>query len=361
MNAVWKEDAWMLDESKIAMLLGWRPMQLADVCACMDIIAADPVIGPRYGAALEDLGYAWRHLLGSAAMTTSVFVRSDRNRQEVVGFSVSVFVSDRCIREIKTPPLSWFGPELAKRVGGRNSPILTDSEVRDANSGEGLNELVWESLAIPEIAQRPEFYHVMLGSFIEAHRGFFFNELITSQSGSAERMQCAVDSGGLYWNPSRRCYQATSPEPTGVLVTQPYIVGITRDLAFARHGSWVGTLFDYRPPQFGVSRGEQQLLLTALASSGGTDHELAGNLRLSVPTIKKMWSSIYRRVNASNPELIPDSALAESGTRERGREKKRSLLAYIREHPEELRLHSPKLLTASLHRQPAEDACQIAQ
>ena len=340
----------MLERSKIAMFLGCRPMQRQDLGACMDIIVEDPVIGPRYGAVLNDLTDAWRHLLGSAAMTTSVFVQPNQKRQKIVGFAVSVFVSDLYICEIKTSPLSWFGPELAKRAGGQDSPILSDSEVRTANSSGGLNQLVWESLAVPEIAQRPEFYHVMLGSFIEAHRGFFFNELITSQSGCAERMQFAVDSGALYWNPARRRYETASTEPTGDLVTRPYIVGITRELAFSRHGSWLGTLFDYRPPRFGVSRGEQQLLLTALASSGGTDQELAGNLRLSVPTIKKMWNSIYRRVNACNPELIPDSALSESGTHERGREKKRSLVAYVRDHPEELRLHSPKLLTESLHR-----------
>jgi hypothetical protein len=40
--------------------------------------------------------------------------------------------------------------------------------------------------------------------------------------------------------------------------------------------------------------------------------------------------------------------LAESGTHERGREKRRSLLAYLREHPEELRLHSPRLLRQNL-------------
>ncbi|MEP7186382.1 MAG: hypothetical protein ABI767_11150, partial [Rhodanobacter sp.] len=167
-------------------------------------------------------------------------------------------------------------------------------------------------------------------------------------SGSVERVQFTLDSGGLYWNPARQVYEAKPPEPAGILVTRPYIVGITRELAFARHGSWVGTLFDYRPPQFGLSRGEQQLLLAALASSGGTDQELALNLRLSVTTLKKMWSSIYRRVNACDPVLIPDSALPESGTHDRGREKKRSLLAYLREHPEELRLYSPKLLTESL-------------
>lgn len=340
----------MLEGSKIAMFLRGRPMQPTDVSACADIVVADPVIGPRYGAVIEDLGCAWRQLLGAAAMTTCVFEQLQQKRQKIVGFGVSVFVSDAFLREIKTAPLCWFGPELAQRVTGRNSPILSDDEVRDANSGDGLNALVWESLATPEIGERPEFYHVMLGSFIESHRGFLFKELITAQSGRADRAQFTVDSGGLYWDPARWVYGATPLVPTAVLVAQPYIVGITRELAFARSGSWMGTLFDYRPPRFGLSRCEQHLLQTALASSGGTDQELAGNLCRSVPTIKKMWGSIYRRVNACDSELIPDSALAESGTCERGREKKRSLLAYVREHPEELRLHSPKRLTESLQR-----------
>lgn len=163
-------------------------------------------------------------------------------------------------------------------------------------------------------------------------------------------MQFTVDSGGLYWYPVRKFYGTTQPGPAESFVASPYIVGITRELAFVRPGSWMSTLFDYCPPGFGLSRGEQQLLLTALASSGGTDQDLAAVLRLSVPTVKKMWGSAYRRVNACDPDLIPDSTQAESGTHDRGREKKRSLLAYVREHPEELRLYSPKLLTQSLQR-----------
>lgn len=340
----------MLDDSKIAMLLRWRPMQPTDVPACVDIVAADPVIGPRYGAAVDNLDYALHRLLGAAAMITGVFEQTQQKRQRIVGFGISVFVSDEFIHEIKTPPLCWFGPELARRVNTRDCPILSDRQVREANSGEGLNELVWESLVLPEIGRKPEFYHVMLGAFIEAHRGFLFKELITSQPSNPERIRFAIDSGGLYWNPARQVYQEALPEPAETFVGRPYIVGITRELGSARPGSWVGTLFDYRPPQFGFSRGEQQLLLAALASSGGTDLELSGKLRLSLPTIKKMWGSIYHRVNACDPEMIPDSALAESGTSERGREKKRSLLAYVREHPEELRLHSPKLLTENLLR-----------
>ncbi|MEO7050758.1 MAG: hypothetical protein ABI128_03760 [Rhodanobacter sp.] len=55
-------------------------------------------------------------------------------------------------------------------------------------------------------------------------------------------------------------------------------------------------------------------------------------------------------LNRRDPELIPDSALAKSWVHVRGGEKKRNLIAYVREHLGELRLHFPKLLTESLHR-----------
>ena len=49
------------------MPLQWRPMQANDV-AVRQVIAAHPVIGPRYGAAIKDLPRCWLRLLGSEAM-----------------------------------------------------------------------------------------------------------------------------------------------------------------------------------------------------------------------------------------------------------------------------------------------------
>ncbi|MBS0433168.1 MAG: hypothetical protein JSS21_12310 [Proteobacteria bacterium] len=340
----------MLDSSQIALPLRWRPMQPADVDACVEIVAAHPVIGPRYGADIEDLARAWRRLLGSAAVTHAVFEQLDRNRARIVGVGFSVFVRDEFMREIKTPPLAWVGPELAKRVAGRDSPVLTDDEVRDANSGEGLSEVVWEGTGTPEFARTMAFYHHLVGAYVEAHRGFLLKEMITAQAESAERLRWVVEAGGLHWDAARQCYETTSSEPPETIAAQPHLVGITRELESVRPGSWIGTLFDYHPPRFGFSRGEQQLLLAALSGPCGTDRELAASLGLSLPTIKKMWNSIYLRVAARDPELVPDPAHAESGTGERGPEKRRRLLAYVREHPEELRPHSRKLLEQSLHR-----------
>jgi hypothetical protein len=266
----------MLESSNIAVPLRWRPMQPADVDECVAIVATHPVIGPRYGTDIENLGRAWHLLLGSAAVNNAVFEQLDRKCATIVGIGFAVFVRDAFIREIKTPPLVWVGPELARRVAEGDSPILTNDEMRDANSGAGLGEVVWEGTGTPDFARTMDFYHHMVGAYVEEHRGFLFKEMITAQAESAERLRWVVEAGGLYWNPAHQRYETTSSEPAETFAARPHLVGITRELASERPGSWIGTLFNYHPPRFGFSRGEQQLLLTALKSFHGTDQELAG-------------------------------------------------------------------------------------
>jgi len=109
-----------------------------------------------------------------------------------------------------------------------------------------------------------------------------------------------------------------------------------------RTGSWVGGLFLYHRPKFGFNRSEQRLLVSAIA--GGTDEELSDRLGTSLSTIKKTWLSVYSRVTTCFPDLLPDHCPSNESTAERGKEKRRRLLTYLREHPEELRPVSRKLL-----------------
>ncbi len=67
-----------------------------------------------------------------------------------------------------------------------------------------------------------------------------------------------------------------------------------------------------------------------------TNTVLAKELGVSLPTVKKMWLSIYDRVAQHAPELIVANATIGAENK-RGKEKKRHLLAYLQEHPEELR------------------------
>jgi hypothetical protein len=57
----------------------------------------------------------------------------------------------------------------------------------------------------------------------------------------------------------------------------------------------------------------------------------------SLHAIKKLWISIYQRVEDHLSELIPNQQQLELPANGRGKEKRRRLLAYLREHPEELR------------------------
>ncbi len=58
-----------------------------------------------------------------------------------------------------------------------------------------------------------------------------------------------------------------------------------------------------------------------------------------------MWVSIYCRVEDYMPELICDPLQSDIPAGGRGKEKRRRLLAYLRDHPEELRPVSRKLLS----------------
>lgn len=318
------------------MALQWRPMKPRDVAECARIVAAHPVIGPRYGAAAKDLGRAWLRLLGSEAMTHAVFEEVVAGRRTIAGVGVGVFVRDEFVRDLKARPSFWFGPELVSRVLNGNSPVLSDQEVREANSGEGLNELVWETLPGPNFAGRTELYHLMGQTYIELHRGFRLKEMITSQAESAQRLQWAIDAGGLYWDPRAGRYVKTIKQEADQFARQPHIVGITRELEFGRPGSWVGSLFDYHPPRFWFSGSEQRLLIHAISDRTETNTVLAQALGVSLPTVKKMWLSIYARVAEQAPELLAGDSRHGADSK-RGKEKRRGLLAYLQHHPEELR------------------------
>lgn len=324
------------------MDLRYRPMRPEDVVRCAHIIEAHPVIGPRYGTAIADLRKAWRRLLDSEAKVTGVIEDADQLDAGICFVGVAVFVSDDFVRELKTPPLRWFGPELAKRIVRGESLLLSDRQLAEANSRGGLNTITWEACIPPQFEKRLEIYNRMMSTFVELHRGYRWNEAIAPQLESARRLQWTLQNGGLLWDPARGCYVDSLGKDPQEIVREPHLVGITRDINCARPGSWVGTIFDYHPPQIGFSRGEQHLLVLAL--SGKTDEELSTRLGVSLSTIKNTWRTVYNRAASRLPELFPEAPTSNALICPRGKEKRRRLLGYVREHPEELRPVSRRLL-----------------
>jgi DNA-binding CsgD family transcriptional regulator len=330
------------------MTLRHRPMQPRDLRPCVEKITSDPVRLARYGKAIEDLHPAWLRLLECEAKSAIVFEEVDGSRATLCGIGVSAFVNDDFMRELKARPC-WYGPELARRLSRGDSPILSDRQLREANSRGGLNVVVWEAFICPGFETNLDVYRKMGSGFIKEHLGFFWKELLAHQVDTVDRLHWMLQTGGLVWDPVAGHYTDLSEKDPAEIVNTPHVFGLTREVDMRRPGSWIGILFEYRPPQFGFSPAEQRLLLAAL--NGGTDRELSGDLGISLATVKKTWRSIYDRVAARSPDLIPSTSAADGDEAmpERGREKKHPLIAYLRQHPEELRPFSRKPLKAASH------------
>jgi hypothetical protein len=227
------------------------------------------------------------------------------------------------------------------------SPVLTDRQLREANSRDGLNLLCWEGSGRPGYEAHSELQRYMFSVFIEGHRGYLLKEVIGTQCESPDRLGFHLKTGGYLWDAVAGRYTSTLTRDLSEIVSKPHIAGIAYDLELKRQrawaGSWADALFDYHPPVLGLSRSEQRLLSRALP--GATDEHLTETLGTSLPAVKKMWVSIYRRVEDCLPELIPDALGSDTPASGRGREKRRRLLAYLRERPEELRPVSRKLLS----------------
>ena len=116
-------------------------------------------------------------------------------------------------------------------------------------------------------------------------------------------------------------------------------------MAAERPGTWANLFFAYRKPVIGFTRSEQRLLSAALR--GGTDGELSDLLGISLSAVKKMWASSYLRAQSRKPFDLKIE-LDESVDGDRGKEKKQKLLVFLREHPEELRPYSLRLLENGL-------------
>jgi hypothetical protein len=321
------------------MAITYRPMRPKDVKQCVEIVAADPIVGPRYGKAIGNLRAVWLELLGSEALRAIVLEHSFKaSGVEIVGVGASAFVSEDFFRELKTPPFFWAGPEITKRVVCGASPLLTNKQVRHGNSNAGLNLIVWEGVVRASYYTEPEVHHSMLAGFLEMHRGFHLKELL-GHGTNVVGLEATFRMGNLLLSSVDGTYIDHMEKTPQELLSVPHFIGISRELALSRLGTWIGSLFIYEPPRLGFRPSEQRLLLAALR--GGRDEDLAHELGLSLSAVKKRWLSIYERVAACDSRIIPVADSGHDGASERGKGKKQLLLAYLRQHPGELRPAPP--------------------
>jgi len=101
----------------------------------------------------------------------------------------------------------------------------------------------------------------------------------------------------------------------------------TREDALLKTGTNMGFMFLPPPPRFGFTFPEQKLIEKSVMDC--SDREISEALNGTVDPIKKRWRSIYTRMRATAPELVPAGSV--------GADQRRQVLQYPRQHLEEIR------------------------
>jgi hypothetical protein len=287
---------------------------------------------------VRELPAIWLRLMREEAIRICVF--EDRDRPpgaRIIGCGATVFVTDSWAeraRHAGEPNLTFR--LLRQDVSGK-TPILRSAEIGAANSGDGLNAVVLhyaESVNGYSDTERFLLAHKSVESFIWLLRGYNLKQMLqelcdeNSPPFILDGLEQVLNDYGDYY---RRSGQPVPPPGSRF-----YLAGITREEAMASPGRAIAPVFAYTPPRFFFSPCERRLLDRALL--GETDRQLAKSLGRALPTVKSLWRTIYNRVGMVDPALLGsrhDAVVECQPTR--GRERRRRVLEYLRQHPEELR------------------------
>jgi hypothetical protein len=321
------------------MSVRYRSLLPQDVPSLVTQVSTHPILGARYGSLIDDFGEAVSCSLGRNYEVACAFEEVDGSGTRFLGAGLAVFVTAAFLGEVKTTPRFWVGPELVNRILHGASPLLSDGDVRAANSGTGLNLLIWNLTIHPTDLNRAEVGVALNYAFFANFLGFQLAELL-AQADCLEHMQGSRNGGCLYFDRARRCYGDFPEVNSCNFEDEPRNVGLERSSPYTLGNLWA--LFSCAAPQVGFSLSEQRMLSAAF--KGRTDEDLSALLNISLTGVKKRWRSIYQRVAVTLPHVFDGQSAGQAWVLERGKERRRILLAYLRDHPEELRPVSRKLL-----------------
>jgi hypothetical protein len=266
----------------------------------------------------------WTHGSTFGVVATDLANRTGKRDLAVM---VGTYIQDFAVEKLKKAKTPLAIHRLCKLHEEGERPFVTPKEQGEQNAGSGMNlkiaYLGWVG-AEYDAEPAPNLRAFVSNAFIDRHGGNRLQMVLGEVCGPAFA-ELADRAGFEVLNSYGSWAQRAATDEN-----RPYLVGIHRDRALLRENHWLGKLFTYFPPRFFFTQPQRQILL--LAREGYTDTEIAQILDAKADAIKKRWGSIYERVNEVFPSLLPSSN--SSG---RGSEKRRALLAHLRDRPEELR------------------------
>ncbi|MGE0239367.1 MAG: helix-turn-helix transcriptional regulator [Parvibaculaceae bacterium] len=257
----------------------------------------------------------------------------------VVAATLSAFVSPEFRQTYLDKPwpclTNWL---LLRCLKGQTGRFLDRPAQAQGNLSGGLDLVMLDYIQSPMDFTSPEGRRIMtvfFPFFLSIHRGYNLNSMIVEAGAIYEQM--ALSAGfRLYRTLDLDSDPPAEPLPAGASSHRAVYCFRREMVADTPPSTPVSAVFTYLPPRFRFTAGEQRMLLRAI--DGLTDEEIAGTLDVSRDAVKQTWRSIYDHVIQVMPDLV-DRGQMVAGEGARGQEKRRRIVAYVRDNAQELRPH----------------------
>ena len=306
----------------------FRAIRKDDVDACVALLSP----AAAGGLAPASLAALWRELLHEERINGGVVVEAPSER--VLAFGLTAFVDETFLAEYLTAPKPYLAARLYEGVQSQRSLMLDPRDLRQPNEAGALNFVILHFRMVPDLetAVGQGAVAAAEAGFRLAHGGYRVRRMLQEAHGPREAAM--LTGAGLRLKSDYAGYFAAhciGEPPAG---ERPALMGLYADDPESRTlGTAAASMFHYDEPLFYFSPAEQRVLARAVLDE--SDEEIARELGLSIAAVKKIWRRAYERVADEAPSLLAMDADGPGSTR--GKEKRRTLVRYLRYHLHELR------------------------
>lgn len=247
-----------------------------------------------------------------------------------------VFVTDKFVEWARVAAFPWISRIAAQRLPDGSEPLISAEEVEYGCTEQGSLNVLLTEWGRGDAEMPPEYrrcaYELRQREFYKLMSGYRIGQIICECMGIDIARQ-AQHAGFKIWSDYQEYFHANPPVPPDE--SRQYLLGITREEAEDIEGSLISHYFAYRPRRFAFTADERSVVQYALI--GDTEAATAAAIDESVSRVKYLWRIIYEKVDDIEPALFASLKCQNAPADHRGAEKRRLLLAYLRDHPEELR------------------------
>ncbi|MEM9248895.1 MAG: LuxR C-terminal-related transcriptional regulator [Pseudomonadota bacterium] len=259
---------------------------------------------------------------------------------ECLAVGLSCFLREDTVEIFIREPRPYLNLRLLKAVAeGDASDFLTVEEIAAQNAGAGLDLFVLEYVQVTFDFDDP-LAHTLLSQivplYLANHAGYNLRRTFHETEVAKGTIQ---ESGG-----NRRLFDLTPDHPWSVSpdgLGPRAVYGLTREDAAGLAPTQIAKVpFAFTRPTLSLIPREQQIL--SLALEGLTDQEIGEHLGISRDGVRNRWRSLYDHIETVAPATFGPDESRRGQEAARGAEKRRRVLALVKDRPEELRPYTLK-------------------